>query len=413
MAARTIECWGGSSYGSIPAGHHKAIACSGRQLLAVGDDGRLSACEGTPGYGREGCHALLGTEVMDVSVSYWGGSLVTSNGSLVSWSQEHVYGSDASPTYDECVQQSIPPSPCTARSMHLDAPAGTFTSVACGGHSSGHFCCGLRSDSDTHFGNRGTVCWGDEGGQNTPAQGAEWPPGGQHSISAGFDFVCTLDEEGHAGTYGRLLEGELSSRAHPFTVMPPDNTFSRYKQAVCGSFTESLLAFDGEAQAFGRVFGAAVGPVAAGTDPTELPPGTAFKFLANGGFAHGCGVDEDDTVQCWGADFAGQVSGSDFRKVVSGDDLYVYPALLSRVTTARPVVVMDTPPPPLPASDGTGAVAEVLVGLLIGVVGVGGLALGAFFYFGKKQKKKKGPVGARSRDVPYGGIVDADLSAGD
>lgn len=409
MAARTIECWGGSSYGAVPVGHHKAIACGGRQLLAVGSDGRLSACEGSPGYGKEGCLALLGTEVLDVSVSYWGGSLVMSNGSLVSWSQEHVYGNDARPTYDECAQLSGP-SACAARSMHLDAPTGSFTSVACGGHSVGHFCCGLRSDSDTHFGNTGTVCWGDEGGQNTPAQGAEWPPGGQHSISAGCDFVCTLDNEGHAGTYGRLVEGELASRAHPFTVVPPDNTFSRYKQAVCGSFTETLLSYDGEAEAFGRVFGAPVGRVPAGTDPTRLPVGVHFKLLAGGGFAHGCGVDDDDTVHCWGADFAGQVSGANFRRVVSGNDLYVYPELLSRATTPRPVVTVDTPPPAQAEAE-VGGGAMVVVGVLAGLVGLLGVGVGVYFFLGKKKKKKKGPLETQSREVPYRGVVEGDVSA--
>lgn len=416
MEARTIECWGGSSYGTAPIGHHKAIACGGKQLLAVGDDDRLSACEGTPGYGLEGCRALLGIEVMDISVSYWGGSLVTSNGSMVSWSQEQVYGSDAVPTFDECALISTP-SACTARSMHLHAPAGTFSGVACGGHSAGHFCCGLRSESSTHFGTSGTLCWGDEDGQNTPAEGAEWPPGGQHSISAGIDFVCTLDNEGHAGTYGRLVEGALASSAHPFTVAPPDNTFSRYMQAVCGSFTETLLSSDGEAQAFGRVFGVAVGQVEAGTDPTELPPGASFKFLANGGFAHGCGVDEDDTVQCWGADFAGQVSHSNFRKVVTGDDVHIYPQLLSRVTTPRPVEITHTPSAPRPTQTSGGGNVVPMIGLVLGALCVLGVAIVAYFYMTQRKvkRKKTGPSDSQSREVPYGGFSDpdADLSAGE
>jgi hypothetical protein len=235
MSDQSVSCWGGQTFSAPSGNSFKAVACAGKTLVTVGTDDKIKNCVGTTGYGVTECQAYIGTVVKDVSVSFWGGALVKNTGELASWSQPTVYGTNGQPTLAQCTSND-----CSAQSMALTNPTnGYFAKIACGGKRAGHFCCAVLDDSDTSGGSP-VQCWGDAGGQYTPtaAQLASlnYKP---YSISAGCDFICTLNASGKLGVYGHHENGELTSRSHPDTTAPPSGLYSSgptYVQAACGTF---------------------------------------------------------------------------------------------------------------------------------------------------------------------------------
>lgn len=331
-----VDCWGGSGYGgNAPSGVFKAIACGGKTVVAIGLDDTLAACVGTTGYGHEECASLIGTTVVDVSVSFWGGTLIKQDGTLLSWSHPTVYGSGQTyqPTLGQCSGT------CNAESFVLEPPTGVYTNVACGGKRAGHFCCAVRSVESS---GDPIVCWGDPVGTYTPTAAQLSGAARPYQISGGCDFICTLTSAGAFNIYGHVSSGELSANSHPATVLPPTFDEGPYQQAACGTFAIYLVDAAGAISAYGRVFGSAVGPVSAGTSTVAAPTGATFSFVAaNSGFGHGCGITSSLSPLCWGADYAGQVSQAP-SATVSGD-AFLQPPLLSDSPAPDPA---PTPTPP-------------------------------------------------------------------
>ena len=67
-------------------------------ILGVDSDNKILFYEGDAGYGADSVSDLIGVEVIDVDLSFWGGTAILADGSLRTWSQTTVYGSsDRSP----------------------------------------------------------------------------------------------------------------------------------------------------------------------------------------------------------------------------------------------------------------------------------------------------------------------------
>ena len=365
----TVNCWGGNSFGTVvPSSFSsesslsgiKSIACGGKTLVAVDTSNQIAAIMGKDGYGVDSFSASdIGTAVLDVSVSFWGGVfIVSSTGAVSAWSQSATYATSSS-------SQSWYPSSdtqgcaCTtaSRSMALTAPSsGKFSMVACGGKRAGHFCCAVLASDDTTNGDT-VQCFGDTNGMYTPTQSELSSQGllaySPYSISAGCDFLCVLTSSGQLGVYthsSNQLFGYQSTWPVALSISSTglDQSGTTYIQAACGTFAAYAIQADGSLAAYGRVFSSAVGPVIAGTDTT----GTAASFTgymqrvssksvsllsANSGFGHACGVDTPNggAGTCWGADYSSQVS--DGNSITSIDTANIYPSTLGTTSlTAAP-----------------------------------------------------------------------------
>jgi|Transcript_32146 hypothetical protein len=150
-STRAVSCWGGHSF-TPPSGTFKGLACHGKAGVAIDDSSQVT-CFGTSGYGAEGCST--GAAVSDVGCGFWGCcAILSSGGSLSCWGASTVYGSNSRPTYSEC-ESMYGAASCGAVSVGLDTlkPAGTYTTVACGGKRAGHFCCaqGVRRISHSNL----------------------------------------------------------------------------------------------------------------------------------------------------------------------------------------------------------------------------------------------------------------------
>ena len=223
-------------------------------------------------------------------------------------------------------------------------PEGTYTDLALGWRHG----CALATDGSLR-------CWGDDArGQATP------PPGTYSAVGAGDFFSCALTTDGHALCWGNV--GRDSWR-----LPPPDQTFSalgvgdrhacgittddavvcwgdeRFPQGqppaeyafvslemgyeeACGVTTEGTVACWGNLDRVPRALAGAPGSaVSSGhrmrcvlrdqrlTCDDDLTPARweapeAPLVSVDLGFAHGCGVQPDGHVRCWGGDVFGQAS---------------------------------------------------------------------------------------------------------
>lgn len=91
----------------------------------------------------------------------------------------------------------------------------------------------------------------------------------------------------------------------------PGTLAGPFVQAGCGTFGLFTLDSAGAVTAYGRTFSSAVGPVSAGLNVADLPTGLAASGLAMAcGFGHCCVISLSGSPECWGADYAGQVSNA-------------------------------------------------------------------------------------------------------
>jgi hypothetical protein len=91
----------------------------------------------------------------------------------------------------------------------------------------------------------------------------------------------------------------------------PGTLAGPFVQAGCGTFGLFTLDAAGAVTAYGRTFSSAVGPVDAGTNVADLPAGLVASGLAMAcGFAHCCVISSSGLPECWGGDYAGQVSNA-------------------------------------------------------------------------------------------------------
>jgi hypothetical protein len=110
-----------------------------------------------------------------------------------------------------------------------------------------------------------------------------------------------------------------------------------FVQAGCGTFGLYTLDSAGVVTGYGRTFGSSVGPVAAGTNVADLPAGLSASGLAMAcGFGHCCVISSSGAPQCWGSDYAGQVSNAPSTVAATA---YLPPKLGSAASTPTVVPV--------------------------------------------------------------------------
>ena len=110
-----------------------------------------------------------------------------------------------------------------------------------------------------------------------------------------------------------------------------------FVQAGCGTFGLYTLDSAGVVTGYGRTFGSSVGPVAAGTNVADLPAGLSASGLAMAcGFGHCCVISSSGAPQCWGSDYAGQVSNAPSTVAATA---YLPPKLGSSASTPTVVPV--------------------------------------------------------------------------
>lgn len=166
----------------------------------------------------------------------------------------------------------------------FEPPAGPFVSLTSGWFHT----CGLTAAGEVD-------CWGDDAnGKLDPPEGVTFT-----QLSAGRDFTCGLTTEAAMACWGEPGndQGQAEDLAGPF------------QQVSSGFYHSCGLGLDGTITCQGRVFDEASGPVTEPADPTQPPAGSFVLLPDKMGYAHGCALDETLVVQCWGADYNGQVSG--------------------------------------------------------------------------------------------------------
>ena len=144
-----------------------------------------------------------------------------------------------------------------------DAPDGEFQAVSAGGQLS----CAIRAD-------RTVVCWGNayHGPSDTAAEEFQ-------SVSTGLRHACGLRIDRTITCWGANSDGQSDA---------PDGQFD----AVTAGFGFSCASGDSGLACWG------------GEEEEEVPEGRLVTMSAGG--AHVCGLRDDSTVTCWGADLDGQ-----------------------------------------------------------------------------------------------------------
>ena len=334
-ATRSLTCWGGYSF-TIPSGTYKAVACYGKAGVAVDDSDQIASCFGDSGYGVEGCST--GVAVQDVSCGFWGCCAVLPSGSVSCWGASTVYGANSRPTYSDC-ESRYGASSCSSVAIGLDSlkPAGTYTTVACGGKRAGHFCCVQGAGGSAS-------CFGAGSSDYTPSS---VPSTAFYQLSCGTDFCCGLTSAGAMQCWGNLNYDSGGGSDIPATLSGP------YTQVACGNFAMYALDAAGAITAYGRIFSSSVGPIPAGTSTIGVPSATFGTLPTNGGFGHACAayVQHDAAITtaraaaCWGADYSNQVTNAP-SSLVGRASTYLYPAALGDFCHPHPFLAFPCCPPP-------------------------------------------------------------------
>ncbi|CAD7939715.1 unnamed protein product [Amoebophrya sp. A120] len=352
------SCWGGNSMDSkLPCTTAKALTCGGKAVMGVDANMRVSFYVGSNGYGPDHTDAasLIGVEVKDADLSFWGGALIRTDGTITAWGPNTVYCGSA--TSISC-QPAATGSSTTAVNFALanvPATATTFTGLSCAGKRGGHWCCAFQS------GVAGLTCFGDSRGSYTPTAtqlaNLNFPV---QQVSGGVDFVAVLGASGQLGVYGGTQEiGNGLTNSKPASGIGSLSMGSVvagqvYTQVSTMNFAVYALKADGTLHAWGKSYSYSVGG-GGSVDMAQYPDGVSWSQLASGSagvYAHFCALQADKVPNCWGADYAGQVSGRT-TSVVS--TTYLHPALLTAVVsspspTPTPAPSPSPTPSPSPAA---------------------------------------------------------------
>jgi hypothetical protein len=331
----------------IPAGNTvKALTCGGKAVLGVDHDMKVAFYVGSDGYGPNHASApdLIGVRVKDADLSFWGGAILNDDAenSVTAWGPGMVYCSSASsiscqPTASDRYSTAVH---FTLRNVPVGATV--FTGLSCGGKRGGHWCCAYQN------GTVGVSCFGDARGEYTPSAselgGVDFPV---HQISASVDYLAVLGGDGQLGVYGGSGEiGNGVSNTNPTglpslsmgsTVNPNPSDSEQYVQVSTMNFAVYGLKQDGALHAWGKSYSYSVGGGGtvdmAAAVPFSGSPGSFSQLYGGsaGVYAHYCALKRDGVAACWGADYAGQVSGAPAGAVSVG---YSHPPLLTDVNAS-------------------------------------------------------------------------------
>eukprot|EP00931_Biecheleriopsis_adriatica_P069712 TRINITY_DN4350_c0_g1_i2.p1 TRINITY_DN4350_c0_g1~~TRINITY_DN4350_c0_g1_i2.p1 ORF type:complete len:452 (+),score=51.70 TRINITY_DN4350_c0_g1_i2:67-1422(+) len=352
-SSSSATCWGGNSMGSkVPSTAVKALTCGGKAVMGIDSDMKVSFYVGSEGYGPDHSDAsgLIGVEVKDADLSFWGGAVLKSDGTIQAWGPDTVYCSSA--TSISC--QPTATQPTSVNFAFTNVPSGTtsFTGLACAGKRGGHWCCAFES------GVQGLTCFGDNRGEYTPTNSQiasiDFPV---HQISGGVDFVAVLGTSGQLGVYGGTGEiGNGLTNTKPTDIgdlsMGSVVANQVYVQVSTMNFAVYALKADGTLHAWGKSYSYSVGG-GGSVDMAVYPDGVSWSQLAGGAgiYAHFCALQSDSKPNCWGADYSGQVSDRTTSVVSTA---YMHPALLgSSSPSPTPTPSPTSSPTPSPSSSPT------------------------------------------------------------
>jgi len=313
----------------VPTGSTvRALTCGGKAVMGIDFDSKVSFYVGSDGYGPDHASAssLVGTEVADADLSFWGGALLTSDGRVVAWGPGTVYCTSASSI--SCQPTSSNPTAVDFSLTGVPTGTTTFTGLSCGGKRGGHWCCAYEE------GVVGLTCFGDSRGEYTPSNTELGKLDfAVYQIAAGVDYIAVLGQSGQLGVYGGADElGNAVSNTNP-SALPSlmlGTTVENevYIQVSTMNFAIYALRSDGQLHAWGKAYSYSVGG-GGSVDMAAQVPDTTFGQLYGGSagvYAHYCALSSSSIPVCWGADYSGQVSDAP-ATAVSTD--FLFPALLN------------------------------------------------------------------------------------
>lgn len=312
----------------------KALTCGGKAVMGIDSDMHISFYVGTDGYGPDHSSAagLIGQTVTDADLSFWGGAVLNTDGSIQAWGPDTVYCSSA--TSISCQPTDTNPTAVDFTLKNVPSGTTTFTGLSCGGKRGGHWCCAYET------GVVGLTCFGDNRGEYTPSTSElDLLDFAVYQISAAVDYIAVLGTDGQLGVYGGSNEiGSGLSNTNPesLTSLSVGSTVANqvYVQASTMNFAVYALKVDGTLHAWGKSYSYSVGG-GGSVDMAASVPNTAFGQLYGGSagvYAHYCALNSNRVATCWGADYSGQVSGAPTSAVSTS---YSLPALLESVNTTN------------------------------------------------------------------------------
>jgi len=108
-----------------------------------------------------------------------------------------------------------------------------------------------------------------------------------------------------------------------------------YTQVSAMNFAVYALKADGTLHAWGKSYSFSIGG-GGNVDMAEYPDGVSWSQLSSGNagvYAHFCALQSDRKPGCWGADYAGQISG---RMTSAVSASYMYPPMLGAASGPSP-----------------------------------------------------------------------------
>ena len=296
-----VRCWGSDEDGIVsqaPSGSFASVATDGRHACALSTSGSL-ACWGQDANGVVS-GAPVGGGFTAVTAGDYHMCALDSSGSASCWGG-NSFG-----------QSNVPPV--------------TFSEVSAGGLHT----CGLLTDASA-------LCWGShDEGKSSP------PPGTFSTVVAGYRSSCGIRGDGRIDCWGRSSGGESgpvigslppaslligASVSHPISAshlgdggfvvsdggLPPGLTLSS-DGLLSGSPTAlGAYSFEVEARTTGPVSDFRIVEIEVVAPPLSLPP-------LDAGTSHGCAVQPDQSLSCWGNDTAGEATppAGSFTQVATG-----------------------------------------------------------------------------------------------
>ena len=303
----TVKCWGANHQGQLGLGHASNVGVNAGEMgdnlppVSLGT-GRLAkqiaAGKGSSAFGDGHTCALLD----DDTVKCWGSN---SAGQL---GLEYRYTDDYDPLVGDSAGEmgdNLPP---------VSLGTGRLAKQIATGRA--HTCALL--DDDT------VKCWGYSFGQG---MGDNLPPVSlgtgrlAKQIAAGRDHTCALLDDGTVKCWGwgNNYDGQLGLEQVGDNLLPVSLGAGRLaKQIAAGGSHTCALLDDSTVKCWGSNSAGQLGlghasnvGVNAGEMGDNLPPvslgtGRLAKQIATGIY-HTCALLDDDTVKCWGGNFAGEL----------------------------------------------------------------------------------------------------------
>jgi Regulator of chromosome condensation (RCC1) repeat len=287
-----VQCLGSIS-GPIPAGPFRMVGRGGDHACALRLDG-TAACWGENGWGQA-------TPPPGTFIDLAGGSV------------------------HSCALTAAHDAVCWGSNSSGQAPpfvAGPFLEISAGDQHT----CAIRDDATLQ-------CWGDL------SQGNGAIAGSFGSLSAGYGANCGIRQDGSAVCWGGGTPGDPPKVRYPQVAtgfkhnceVKTGGALACWGQDSSGEVSNAPIAADFIAVTAGTAYSCAIEPQLApnrraicwglGTSGQTSPPGMGWGSdlapgpmggytLVTAGLGHACGLIHDGTVDCWGSDASGAVSGA-------------------------------------------------------------------------------------------------------